>query len=327
MIKKLKTIILISFLWLLASGSAFAVQSTNIYIGLENPATPTNMDKFSISFTALDILSRPLTVKCYKVNPDSSEVQLGADIAVKAGGNSGECSLENNPLTEDQKTYKFYAVASAEGDAYRSDTISVEFDRSGPGTPSDYSKEKIGNCIYKIKFTAHHDGNTEIIRIYRADVTQFIADSGSQIGQVGISPDQKGEFTDLNIPDCNKTYYYVIRAFDKTGNGSSLVGDYYTVFTSTTTPTITTVGAIPVTGSNIPGEGTPGEGSTPGITPGEGTGTEGSVLGSEKTTLANIINQVGSFANRFRLPLIITALVLLAIIGYVITRFRPRKRR
>ena len=108
--KKLIIIAIFGLIAFLPTTAVYAVQSSNIFISLENPASPTNKDKFNLSFTTLDILNRPLTVRCIKVNPDSSEVQLGADIAVKEGGNSGECSLENNPRTEKEKTYYFKII-------------------------------------------------------------------------------------------------------------------------------------------------------------------------------------------------------------------------
>ena len=245
MAKNIIVIFLISLFTLIPVKSAYAVQSENIFIRLENPITPTNQDNFSLTFSTLDILNRPLTVKCFKVNPDWSEVQIGSDIAIKPGGNSGNCSLENNRLTESGKTYYFYAIASSGGESYRSDSVVVDYNTSGPGTPAYYQKDKEGTCRYKISFEASNDGNTNRIDIYRSDLTKFIADSGSKIGEVGISPGQKGSFTDVNVPDCQKTYYYVIRAFDSSGNSSGLTGDFLTVFTTTQTSSDTTGSVIP----------------------------------------------------------------------------------
>ncbi|MDD2482786.1 MAG: VWA domain-containing protein [Candidatus Shapirobacteria bacterium] len=319
--KSLIIITLISLVSLFSVKAANAVQSSNIFISVENPISPTNKDKFTLSFTALDILNRPLTVKCFKVNPDSSEIQIGT-VDVKAGGNSGECNLENNPLTESEKTYYFYAIASSGGEEYRSDSVAVDYDSSGPGTPNDYSKEREG-CNYKISFKASNDGKTNIIRIYRADVTKFIADSGSQIGQVGISPDQKGSFTDVNVPDCNKTYYYVIRAFDEAGNGSGLAGDFITVYTSTTTTTTGSVlGAIPVIGDdNIPKDGS--EIDQEAISD---ENQEGSILGTETPNPKSFSTQFQSFISRHKFSSALVALLVLFIIGYVVKKIRNKKK-
>jgi hypothetical protein len=329
--KKIITMLLPVLLFILSINISFAVQSENLYINLESPSSPTNKDKFNLTFTTLDTLGRALTVKCFKVNPDNSEVQLGSDVSITAGGNSGECTLENSPLTENDKTYYFYAIASAGGESYRSDTVAVIYDNSGPGTPTDYSKDKQGTCNFKINFRASHDGNTNIIRIYRADVTKFIADAGSQVGQVGISPDQKGSFTDVNVPDCNKTYYYVVRAFDTSGNGSALIGDSVTVYTSTTNATTTTAGSSTTNGStrgairlnggnNIPKEGSPTiEGNPTGGQPADEGTTLGSILGSTKEAAQ-------SFFNRYKIPLILSALALLGIIGYGIKNLGKKKR-
>ena len=319
----MKRIFIIVLLGLLSLFTPSYIQAVpEIYVGLENPSSPTSKDKFNLSFTVLDMMGRPLTVKCYKINPDNSEIQIGADVAVKAGGNSGNCSLENNPLTESGKTYNFYAVAFAGGDSSTSEKVSVEYDNVSPGTPSEYGKEKVGVCNYKISFRASNDGRTTKIKIYRADITKFIADSGSQIGEVGISPDQKGDYTDVNVPDCNKTYYYVVRAFDSTGNGSGLVGDSVTVTTNTTTNVVTNpvAGAIALSGaSNISQENIGETANQPEIKP---TNTaesseSGTVLGAKDTDL--------SFFDIYKLPIILSVLIMLSLIGYGIKKVKKQK--
>lgn len=315
---KFKTFILFLIIFLsLPVNKIFAVADQNIFIGIENPSSPTNKDKFNLSFTALDILGRPLTIKCFKINPDSSQVQLGSDFIIKAGGNSGQCSLDNQPLTENGKTYQFYATASADGESYRSDTVAVFFDTNVPGTPTEYSKNQDGFCRYQINFRASNDGRTNRIQIYRSDVAKFIADAGSKIGEVGISPDQKGSFTDVNVPDCHKTFYYVIRAFDAGGNGSGLVGDSVTVYTTTVTTTTPVVNqaqsqlaaAIPVAGdNNIPPEETPVPNAS----------DSGRILGSEDVR--------ESFISRHKILLGLISSLLLIILSYGINRFRSKKR-
>ena len=307
---------------------AYAAQSDNIFIRLENPISPTNKDKFTLSFTALDILQRELTVKCYKVNPDSSENLIGT-VALKAGGNSGECNLDNNPLTESNKTYYFYAIASADGENYRSDSVAADFNINGPGTPSDYSKEKEGTCRYKLSFRASNDGKTTKIQIYRSENTKFTADNNSKVGEVGISPDQKGTFTDVNVPDCNKTYYYVVRAFDDYNNGSSLAGDFVTTYITTTNPTTVNQGAIPVSGSNIAQEEGGTSGQEEGATGQEGTSVQegaGSVLGTETPATPGFFARILSIVGRHKLSATLTALILLVIIIYGFKSSRKKRK-
>jgi hypothetical protein len=288
----------------------------------------------SIGFTVttLDTLGRSLAVKCFKVNPDSSEVQVGPDIAIKPGGNSGNCSLENNRLTESNKTYYFYAVAYANGESYRSDSVAVDYNTSGPGTPANYKKEREGTCRYKISFEASNDGKTNRIDIYRSDLTEFIADSGSKIGEVGISPGQEGSFTDVNVPDCQKTYYYVIRAFDSAGNTSGLVGDFITVYTTTQTSSDTTgsvVPAIPIIGDdNIPLEEEAGEvdQETDQVDQDTGEPEEGSVLGSEDKDYPAILNQFLSFVKLHPFYFALGVILLLVIIRYALKKVSKKKR-
>jgi uncharacterized repeat protein (TIGR01451 family) len=324
MAKSIIIIFLISLFTLIPAKSAFAFQSENIFIGLENPISPTNQDNFNIAFTTLDILNRPLTVKCFKINPDFSEVQIGVDIAVKPGGNSGNCLLENNRLSESGKTYYFYAIASSGGESYRSDSVVVDYNTSGPGTPAYYQKDKEGTCRYKISFEASNDGKTNRIDIYRSDLTKFIADSGSKIGEVGISPGQKGSFTDVNVPDCQKTYYYVIRAFDSAGNSSGLTGDFQTIYTTTQTSSDTTgsvVPAIPLIGDEdvIPPEEEVDQDDLDADEPQEGT-----VLGSEISP--NLYSNLKTWVEDHPLLSVLATLFLVIVIRYVLNKLFRKKR-
>ncbi len=277
--KKMPILITLFFaLALILPKSSLAAQSENIFTRIEDPKSPTNQSKFTLDFVAVDMLGRALSVTCYKKNPDNTVVQLGSPISVIPGGNSGQCSLDSDPLTENTKTYSFYVIAASGSETYQSETVSVDFNTNNPMAPNDYSREWVSSCQNKIKFKAANDGRTTKIEIYRSESTTFTADGNTKVGEVGISPDQVGSFTDI-VPDCNKTYYYAIRAFDGIGNGSGVVGDQKTVVTSTTTTTTQTgQGAIPVSG----GAGIPEE-ETPAITATPESGT-GSVLGQGEST-------------------------------------------
>ena len=237
--------------------SVMAVQSETIYIRLEDPASPTRQSQFDLDFTAVDQLNRSLTVKCFVIKPDNSTVQLGSDITVKAGGNSGQCLWGSFFQSESGKTYKYYATASVDAESYQSDQALVVFDNSVPSTPENYAKEKINNCQYKIKFKAANDGQTNIVRIYRSDKTEFSLDSGTQVGEVGINPGGEGSYTDIISSDCFTDYYYVIRAFDASGNGSDTAGDSVVVVKNSTSPTVPTISqktAIAVANISLPPE-------------------------------------------------------------------------
>lgn len=282
--------ILIFALVVLAPVPVRAAQSENIFIRLEEPKTPTNVNRFTIDFVAMDQLNRSLTVKCYVVKHDASVFQLDGDISLPAGGTSGQCTMENFNLSENGHTYEFYAVASNGGEEYKSDSAFVLYDISTPESLHNFGKEKINNCQYKIMFKAADDGQTVKVIIYRSDKTEFTADNSTKVGEVGISPGQEGNYTDIISGDCNKTYYYVARAFDDSGNGSGVVGDDVTVHVGSVQGDSTDQqGAIPVTGVYLPSEKDSDSSSQDTDTTDSENGDsnqQGSILGEKEATSA-----------------------------------------
>lgn len=142
---------------------------------------------------------------------------------------------------------------------------------NGPTTPGSYSKTKVSSCQYKISFkTASDNGKTSRVEIYRSDATSFNLDGSSRVANINIGSNQDGSFEE-SVPDCNKTWYYVLRAFDSLGNASGIVGDSVTTVSTTTVNPTTSVAesAIPVAA---------GQGSVLGTAT-----TEGSVKGVETT--------------------------------------------
>jgi hypothetical protein len=200
-------------------------------------------------------------------------------------------------------TYQFYVTANG----LESNHVSVDYKTSGPGTPSDYRKDRPSTCDYKIHFkTADDGGKTVKVEIYRADVTSFILDAGSVVASIPVGSNQERDVTNT-VPDCNKDYYYVLRAFDDAGNGSGTIGDSVTITSYSTIVTTTTSGAIPVTGVNLPSEEITGEGETP------ATNEEGQVLGTENLTST-------FFAKYWKL--LILFLIIVASIVYVALKKR-----
>jgi hypothetical protein len=233
---------------------AFAgqVYAANVSVRVEQPKTPTNQNDFPVTFVAMDLLGRDMTAQCFKKSPsDGGFTQFGSNIALTSGGNSGTCSV-NSSIVGEQGTYEFMVKATAGGDE-DTETVSVVYDTSGPGDVRDYSKSKINSCEYSIHFrTAEDAGQTVKVEVYRSENTTFNTDSGTRVGTVSVGSNETRDFVNA-VPDCNKTYYYAIRAFDASGNGSAVVGD--TGITTTTTTTTQAAAAIPVagTGGNILG--------------------------------------------------------------------------
>lgn len=220
----------------------------NLLVRVEKPKSPTNLSSFNLNFVAMDILGRPITAKCFKQGPtDATFSQFGSDLNLTSGGNTENCPVTSS-LFGDNGTYQFKVEVSADGDT-SSETVSVEYDTKSPGDPKDYNKTKVSNCVYNIHFKSADDaGATVKIEIYRSENTSFSADDGSRVGSVSLTSNEAKEFPDT-IPNCDKTYYYAVRAFDTAGNGSGIVGDSVinlTTTTVTTSPQVTQ-GAIPVT--------------------------------------------------------------------------------
>lgn len=240
------------------------VLAANLSVRLEQPKSPSNQNTFNINFVALDIENRAITVKCFKKGPgDGTFVQFGANINLIAGGNTGNCEVASSVVST-EGTYQFYVTATAEAEAVDSSIVSVDYKTSGPGTPTNYSKEKLSDCDYKIKFrTADDSGKTVKVDVYRSEDSDFSINVGNRVVVITIGSNQDGSFDNF-VPDCSKNYYYAIRAFDSADNGSGVVGD-------SVTKTITTNVVVAPTGGQATGAL-------------QITGGEGQLLGGEKTT-------------------------------------------
>ena len=201
----------------------------NVSVRIQQPKSPINQNDFVVSFVALDLQSRTVTVKCFQKGPsDGSFSQFGSTQTYLDGGNSGTCSVDNSIINDGEGTYTFKVEATAgDGieDNFDEETTTVVYDTSGPGDLKDYNKNKTNSCEYTIHFkTAADSGATVKTELYRSDLVPFNADTGSRIQIISIGSDEAKSVTDTP-PDCNKTYYYAVRAFDTAGNGSALVGD------------------------------------------------------------------------------------------------------
>lgn len=231
-----KLIYSLFFAFLLLFMQRESVTAANVSVRLHQPKSPTNQTSFTINFVTLDLLARPVTVRCYQKGPgDGAFTQFGSDITLTPnGGNSGNCETSGTIISA-EGSYQFYVTATADADSADSNTVLVDYSTSGPGTPVNYGKEKIGNCTYKIMFRSADDGGKTVkIEIYRSTVTSFNLDNGTRVGSVSLSSNTDAEFLN-DVPSCDATYYYVVRAFDSAGNGSGSVGDSVVVTVGSTT--------------------------------------------------------------------------------------------
>ncbi len=275
--RKFVTTIFATIAGLALTGQVFAA-SANVDIRIQQPKSPTNTNSLKVNFVSLDRMGRSITVQCFKKGPtDGSFVQFGSDITLAAGGSTNYC--EPSTILSPEGTYQFYAVATAGSDSATSTTVTVDYNTTGPGTPTNYSKDLPSSCTYKIKVhTASDAGETVRVDLYRSDVTSFTADVAHRVDQRFVGSNTDVEILNT-VPDCAKTYYYAVRAFDSAANGSGIVGDSVTTITTTSTGTTTTTtttngAASGATGSTNSAQG---QGAVAG-------GTNGNVLGTSPET-------------------------------------------
>lgn len=216
---------------LLFFGFVGSVTAGTLSVRVEDPKSPTNKKDFKISFSALDLSNKSIEVKCFVKRPSEGFVQYDFTKSLPAGGGNGFCQVGANEINT-VGTYQFYVVVKTTSETQTSPTISVSYDDVGPDTPISYTRQDDGgSCTTKIFFrTASDNGETARVELYRSENTSFNADSGTKIASTNISSDQDGQFT-VGLPDCNKKYYYAIRAYDNSDNGSGVIGDSVQVIT------------------------------------------------------------------------------------------------
>jgi hypothetical protein len=324
MIKKGKIILTCLFVAILflVVGQVNAV--SNLSIRVSEPKTPTKNSDFKIVFTVLDLSDsgNPITAKCfYKKNLADAWTQFDTDKAITAGGNTDSCQVNGSIVNTSGQTYYFKATASNGVDSDDTELqglVAVGYDDRDPSVPTNYKKEKISDCQYKISFKTADDGMTSRVEVYRSESTIMALDGSTRVGDVVVGPNTDGSFTE-SIPDCNKTYYYVIRAFNVAGNASGPTGDSVTV-TTTTAVLGVTEGAIPVTNVTLPA----GEGQVLGEkTPEEASPTAKPEVISVKEKGA--VKGASDFVSKNKWPLVTLALVLAAIIAYVFFKKKQKK--
>lgn len=264
---------------LLLTGLLLLILKTQAYadnvlmIRLEEPKSPTNDQDFPITFVVLDTQGgRNIHVICEEQYEGEGFNQFYATDLL--GGNTGTCQI-NSGIVDKKGNYTVRVTATA-GSNNSTAATSFYYTNESPETPRDYSKNKIGECTYEIKFkTADDNGRTNKVEVYRSTETSFKADNGSRVAEISIGSNTEKTITN-DVPDCKKTYYYAVRAFGNAGNGSGIVGDkeIKIIETETTDTSVTTTAnaqAIPV-----------GRGSILGIS-GGGSDT-GKILGVEEAS-------------------------------------------
>lgn len=311
-----KFILAILAFMILGASEALAAGLT---VKVEVPGSPTNKRDFRLGFVALDIQNRSVAVDCYFRKPGGSYVKWETK-SLPAGGDSDYCQVDSGEISE-RGTYDFYVVATAGGETVTSDTVSVEYDDVGPGTPVSYSKEpQPDGCSYKIKFkTADDSGETARVELYRSENPSFGVDGGSRIASQGIGSNLEGEFY-TSLPDCGKKYYFAIRAFDGHGNGSGVIGDIDGVVTVTEGGEVT--GAIPVGESMVSQAG--GQGAVGGQVLGEEEDGEGEVTVSGEAASDEVLPEAVEQGLERKIIKYGIGAIILGLLGYFVMATRRK---
>jgi len=239
-------------LGLMLAPSAQAVTAIRIEQPYNNSAelnqdASTNQRDMKIDFVVMNTAGLSVTARCQQSKDGGGWSDIATSYAVKAGGNSGYCEAKN---LDNKSNYDFRVRVSGDGADQYSSTVRVGLDTDGPGTPINYGKSKGNDCEDVIKFRTADDNQTVRVDVYRSDnAEKFTANKDSRAALITIGPKTDHTLT-TSKPDCQKTYYYVVRAFDANGNGSGLVGDEVITKViiegeSGQTQTVT-VGAVPV---------------------------------------------------------------------------------
>jgi LPXTG-motif cell wall-anchored protein len=227
----LSTVLLFGIFTLVKPIQTYAqVPVAKVSVRLEQPKTGLTDREFNITYVALSIPVKPITVQCqYSLDG----VNFSNFDTLKAT-NSGDCKVDQSIVTG-SGTYYFKAVATVEGvSPVESEVVSVNI-TNNPSPVTEYSKTKTA-CIYTLKFKS----STSKVQIFRSDNQKsFYADDTTLITKpyLTVTPNVLSTYTDTPT-DCSKEYYYAVRAVDEYSNVSTLVTDnVVTVIEQTQTST------------------------------------------------------------------------------------------
>jgi hypothetical protein len=213
---------------LIAALSIFTVLVLNVPalaatwdVKFSTPAPLTNKKSFNLDFTALSSANDNISVTAYRqvAGPDQN---LG--IKNVSGGNSGSFKVT---VTSDG-TYRYYLIATNNGDVKQSSVKTVTVDTTAPSAPTYLGKTRDGNK-YTVRFRAPNDSDVTQIRIYSSTKTSFTVSTDSQVGTVNVTPGQIAQITYTASSGAER--FHAVQAFDKAGNNSSLIGDPDTTVT------------------------------------------------------------------------------------------------
>lgn len=243
---KNKTLITSTILgMILFVSSASGVAAFENKVQIQQLPTYTNTDTFKLSCSALTenlIDGDPTTTslaRFYFTKNGDSEKSFGSAIDLT----TSPCQIDvTGAQVTDETTYTF----TVKLDSGETSSTTVIFDKSGPDPVSNYYKDGLSDGV-RIHWTNPGNSDFSKVIIYRGTTPDFSADSNHEITTQPGGASSPMTYEDHSVAPTGQNYYYVLRAIDKAGNSSGLVGDggTTTVVNATSTPTNEKVTVFP----------------------------------------------------------------------------------
>ncbi len=249
--KLIKIFVLITPL-LFGLSFAKSAQAANLSVQITTLPEYKNTPVFKLSYTALQRNGDPIQAQ-FSYRKEAGSYQVFGSLL---NGETGSIEITTAIINEQGKYY-FKVVATSGGESAESET-STTVDWSNPQAPTNYRKDRAGTNAFKIFWKNPDSSDFYKVFIYRSDKRDFTADSGTKIGERGGAPNEDMNYLDDSLPWSGETYY-ALRALDKAGNASDLVGDggsttYVEVSPSPGTKAVGEIQPLPVAGGGTEGK-------------------------------------------------------------------------
>jgi hypothetical protein len=268
-----------------------------------------NYQNFKVSYSAINNDPGSISVQ-FAVSKDGGAY---TDFGPVINGASGQVQVESGQISETGKKYCLRATII--GGSATSETCTTYIQRT-PAAPSNYWKERVNDGLYRIHWKTPNEDDFSRVFVYRSKNITFTAEDSTKIAEVGGVKDTDIAWDNLGV-DPGVEYYYLLRAVDKAGNASDLVGDTSTTTNQTTvTQQISPAGAV----TSLPQEGSVVEDSQGQVLAAEAEAPQ--TLGEQAK---NVVEKVAQFA-KDKTELTIGLLIIAALVlRIIINTFRKRK--
>jgi hypothetical protein len=261
----------------------------------------TTTNGFKLSYSALS--DNPAAISAqFSVQKDGG---IWNSFGAALPGANGQIQVTDVQMPSDAN-YCFKVVISGD-----EDQTCTTYDSAAPGNVANYSKGQVSPSTMRIYWTNPSISDFDVVYIYRGEQPDFTADEAHKVTGIGGTPGADMTYDDSGLDLANKTYYYALRAFDKAGNGSGLIGDNQvtTVLGAQTTPAGTKV-------TTLPKEQTVG-----------GEVLSGSTEPTPTTAIQGVVNQIAESVkavNKTRIIGIVIGVLLLGLAAFFLFKKRSQ---